>query len=450
MKKIRTRIAVSMLIATSAVLTFVGIVLIINMTVNYYRSFSQTVSLVFGSDRFKQLCSDFDGDINGISKYLEDSKAVLDQNSQKDYYILQNGNVIKSSRSGGILKMTDNLSSVLNGGYSHDCDITSDALDFAYDAGLGCTVYVIDTRAQLVSSIKSISLLFLQALLIGIFLAAVLSIVISKRLTASVKALENGAQRMSRGDFSPIPVCSNDETGNLCRVFNEMGRQIQSDFEAFEAEEQKRRDFVANVSHELKTPITVIKSYSETLAQMNVDPENQKRFLNTIVAESDRMSDIVGQLLYISRLESRQLNISAVDLRALCNAIAASFEKECERKQLHVSVTGNGCVQSDAEHIRTIVTNLFTNAIKYSDPGGKIEAEVSCDRISVTDHGIGISKKDAPHVFERFYRADKARGRQTGGTGLGLAIAMESARLIGAKLTLDSVVSEYTKFTLEF
>ncbi|MBP3480625.1 MAG: HAMP domain-containing protein [Clostridia bacterium] len=453
MKKISTKLNLAMLLVTAAVLAFVGAALIINIMLGYYRNFERTVTLVFENERFFNICRGFDGDISPLLEYLEASDSVLNQNSQRDYYILKDGNVIKSSRTGGILKMTSNLKQVLDGGYSTDRDLTSDALDFAFSLGDGYTVYVVDTRGELFSQLRDVSLLFLQALLFGVALAALLSFFISKRLTASIKKLEKGARDMSRGQFSEIEVKTHDEIGSLCTVFNEMGRQIQNDFDEFERAERAQREFVANVSHELKTPLTVIKSYSQTLRAMEVDRDTQKRFLATVDSEADRMAGIVGQLLYLSKLEQQSAVREEIDLFKLCGDVADTLKIESDKKGLTVYITGGGSIVSDRELIRTIIYNLLSNAVKYSLPGGEISVRVSGEEppfITVHDNGQGIAPEDIEHIFERFYRADKSRGRDTGGTGLGLAIAKESARIIGAELTVKSRKGQFTEFTLKF
>ena len=453
MKKISTKLNLAMLLITAAVLTFVGAALIVNLTLGYYRNFERTVTLVFENERFFDICRDFDGNISPLLTYLEDSDSVLNQNSQRDYYILKDGNVIKSSRTGGILKMTSNLKQVLDGGFSTDRDLTSDALDFAFSLGDGYTVYVVDTRRELFSQLRDVSLLFLQALLFGVALAAALSFFISKRLTASIKKLEKGARDMSRGQFKQIDVKTRDEIGSLCTVFNEMGKQIQNDFDEFERAEQAQREFVANVSHELKTPLTVIKSYSQTLRTLNVDRETQCRFLATVDSEADRMAGIVGQLLYLSKLEQQPAAHEQVDLFKLCGDVADTLKIESDKKGLTVYITGSGSVLSDRELIKTIIYNLLSNAVKYSRPGGEISVRVCKDEqtcIHVRDNGQGIAPEDMEHIFERFYRADKSRGRDTGGTGLGLAIAKESARIIGAELTVKSELGKFSEFTLKF
>lgn len=453
MKKISTKLNLTMLLVTAAVLAFVGIALIINLTLGYYRDFERAVTLVFESERFYDICRGFDGDITPVTEYLDNSESVLCQSSQKDYYILKDGNIVKSSRTGGVLDMTDNLRRVLDGGYSSDRDITCDALDFAFSIGSGYTIYVIDTRQELLSRIRDITVLFLQALLIGVALAAALSFIISKRLTASIKKLEAGARGMSRGEFARIDVKSRDEIGSLCNVFNDMGEQIQSDFDEFERAEQAQREFVANVSHELKTPLTVIKSYSQTLRTVETDAGTRERFLSTIESEADRMTGIVARLLQLSRLEHQPIVNENVELFRLCSEVAGALKIESDKKGLVVYITGNCFVFSDREHIKTIIYNLLSNAIKYSSPGGEISIRIRGGErpsVSVTDCGIGIPPQDIDHVFERFYRADKSRGRNTGGTGLGLAIAKESAGLIGASLSVKSEPKKFTEFLLVF
>lgn len=287
--------------------------------------------------------------------------------------------------------MTSNLKQVLDGGYSTDRDLTSDALDFAFSLGDGYTVYVVDTRGELFSQLRDVSLLFLQALLFGVALAALLSFFISKRLTASIKKLEKGARDMSRrAVFPEIEVKTHDEIGSLCTVFNEMGRQIQNDFDEFERAERAQREFVANVSHELKTPLTVIKSYSQTLRAMEVDGIRKSAFLQPWTAKQTCMAGIVGQLLYLSKLEQQSAVREEIDLFKLCGDVADTLKIESDKKGLTVYITGGGSIVSDRELIRTIIYNLLSNAVKYSLPGGEISVRVSGEEppfITVHDNG---------------------------------------------------------------
>ena len=446
MKKISTKLTLAMLLVTFAVLAFVGASVVLNMSMDYYRNFNETIDLLFNTDAFKNAC-----DNGQVFEYVAQNEGALCRDSKKECYILVDGNVVKSTATGGVLEKTQNLDCVLGGGVSQKCDITSDALDFAVHTGFDTVLYIRDTRADLYSEIRDISFLFLQAFLIGIALALLLSVIISKRLTLSVKRLEEGARKMRLGGFERVTPTTKDEVGRLCNVFNEMGEQIQADYAEFERIERSRREFVANVSHELKTPLTVIKSYSQTLAGMEVDAQTRTQFLSVIDSEADRMTDIVGQLLKLSKLESKSaLHTEKVDIRKTVTELLSGLDIKIKEKSLKTDIQGECTVSSDRDKINTILLNLLTNAVKYSDIGGAINITMGDGFVRVRDSGIGISENDLPHIFERFYRTDKARGRDTGGTGLGLAIAKECADSIGATLTCASKLHKYTEFCLEF
>lgn len=445
MKKIQTRLTLAMSVLTAALLAFMGVVLMINTTVDYRRDFYKDVTAVLSRDRLPETVTE-----QSLEDYVLSNWNRISAGSDKNYYILKDSNVIKSSRQGGTLTLTDNLTALSNGGECTQSEILSPVLDYGVYAGDGYAIYITDTHNQLHSQIKALGLQLIQALLLGVLLAVGISWILAKRLTRSIRALEEGAVRMSEGDFSKIKVQSRDEIGALADVMNRMGEQIQRDYDEFEAEEQRRREFVANVSHELKTPLTVIKSYSQTLAQMDVDPDTSRQFLAVIDSEVDRMTDAVSQLLEISRLEAgKTAEKENIDLAALCREVADALTLEAQTKSLTLAVTGTGCVCSERAKVRTVLSNIITNAVKYTEKGG-ITVTVDGNTVTVRDSGIGMSREDMEHIFERFYRADKSRGRKTGGTGLGLAIAKECADNIGATISVDSKLSEYTEFKVEF
>lgn len=447
MKKISTKINISILALTAAILAFVGVALIINITLDYYRDFEKTCTLVFESEDFKNL----KGDPVSLSAFMSSETDVLNQRSQKEYYILKDGNIVQSSKLGGMIKKTPNLESALAGQKSSLPPVTAQVLDFAAIAENGYIVYIVDSKTELYESIFDISFLFFQALVLAIALAAVLSYFISKRLTASVKKLADGAGAIAAGDFKKIEVKSRDEIGRLCSIFNEMSEQIQKDYDRFEKLELSRREFVANASHELKTPLTVIKSYSQTLSSMDVNKSTQREFLSVIENETDRMTDIVGQLLQLSKLEEPVANLyTDTDLLKLCGEITASLALEAKKKNIEFITNGKGTVYTDSDKVKTVLTNLLTNAVNYSEQGKNIIIDISDSAVSVINFGIGIVAEDLPHIFERFYRTDKARNRGTGGTGLGLAIAKASAQAVGADITAQSTPGDRTVFTLEF
>lgn len=224
--------------------------------------------------------------------------------------------------------------------------------------------------------------------------------------------------------------------------------------------EQSRRDFVANVSHELRTPLTTIKSYSETLADMpDVDRELQIRFLDVIASESDRMARIISDLLTLSELDENQTYIKTpepIDVRKMLESIVERMGLTAKKK--HQSLTYHPInevpiISGDHDSLERIIINIVSNAIKYTRDGGNIEVYSSkvyndiC--IKVVDNGIGIQEDKLPHIFDRFYRVDKARSRDTGGTGLGLAIAKQSLEsAFNGKIKIASEFHKGTEVTI--
>lgn len=446
MKKISTKIYISMFALTLAVLAFVGAALILSKTLDYYKDFEQTVTAVF--DR------PLPEDTDELYEYVKNEYDVICLGSRKEVYILERGNIVKSTAKGGTIRMTDTLESVISGGFAKRPNLTSDALDYAVRTGEDTVLYMLDTRADLYAYIRELTVLFLQALVLGILLAALCGYFISKKLTRPIQKLTDGARRMSEGEFVTVECGARDEIGNLCGVFNDMSRQIKSDFAQFERVEQSRREFVANVSHELKTPLTVIKSYSETLMNMDVDEATRRKFLAVISDETERMSDIVGQLLTISGLKApAAAENSVISLAPVCQSILSAQSIAIENKGITASVTGDAKIVSDMQKVSAILTNLITNAVKYTENDGKIAVTITDGEhpsVTVWDDGIGIANEDIPHLFERFYRTDKARGRETGGSGLGLAIAKQCADAIGANITVRSELHKFTEFEVTF
>ena len=224
--------------------------------------------------------------------------------------------------------------------------------------------------------------------------------------------------------------------------------------------EQSRRDFVANVSHELRTPLTTIKSYSETLADMpDVDRETQVRFLDVIATESDRMARIISDLLTLSELDENQTFIKApeqIDVRKMLETIVDRMDLQAKKKSQKLSYTPTNevpVILGDRDVLERAIINVISNALKYTSEGGRIEvysSKVYNDiNIKVVDNGIGIAEDKLPHIFDRFYRADKARSRDTGGTGLGLAIAKQSIESsFNGKIKISSELHKGTEVTI--
>jgi two-component system phosphate regulon sensor histidine kinase PhoR len=212
--------------------------------------------------------------------------------------------------------------------------------------------------------------------------------------------------------------------------------------------EEMRRDFVANVSHELRTPLSIFRGYLETLLDDPHQPPGELlRILEIMERHSDRLNALVEDVLSLARLESpgAELDLSEVDLAELLHAIMRDWEKRFAAKQLksHLNFPGNlPLLQADENRLQEVIYNLLDNAVKYSKPGGTVflRAEIEGERvrISVADEGLGIPEADLPRIFERFYRAEKARSRELGGTGLGLSIVKHIVQLHGGAVEAQS------------
>ena len=219
--------------------------------------------------------------------------------------------------------------------------------------------------------------------------------------------------------------------------------------------EAVRRDFVANVSHELKTPLTSIKGFVETLLEGAIDDkENSRQFLEIIKLHAERLDNLVNDLLKLSEIESGQvkLDLSRVRLKELVADILATFNSQLKRKSLEFrnEIGETLSVEADRDKLRQVLVNLIDNAIKFNNEKGSVriysEGIGAKIKIIVEDSGIGIPPKDISRIFERFYRVDKARSRELGGTGLGLSIVKHIVELHGGNVGVESIEGAGSKF----
>jgi two-component system phosphate regulon sensor histidine kinase PhoR len=220
--------------------------------------------------------------------------------------------------------------------------------------------------------------------------------------------------------------------------------------------EGMRRDFVANVSHELRTPLTAIRGFAETLRGSEVSVDQRRQYLDVILRHADRLTALIEDLLELSRIEggTRGLALEAVDVGALARSLVQDLKPRLEAGRL-VAVVQPGpapAALADRRALEQVLLNLLDNAIKYSEPGGRIEIVLTGSRdgvrIDVSDTGIGIPEADRARIFERFYRVEKARSRDLGGTGLGLSIVKHLVQALHGEVFVVSREGEGTTFKL--
>lgn len=224
-----------------------------------------------------------------------------------------------------------------------------------------------------------------------------------------------------------------------------------------EETEAMRREFTANVSHELKTPLHSISGFAELLKNGMVMEQDTGYFAEKIYNEAQRMIKLVQDIIILSRLDEGQENTtrSSVNLYQLAEGVIANLEPMADKNGITIELIGQQVVMEGIPHLlNSMLFNICENAIKYNKPEGSVLVEVSeisgHPRITVRDSGIGIPMRDRSRIFERFYRVDKSHSKEVGGTGLGLSIVKHAARLHNAKLDVDSIVGEGTLITVKF
>lgn len=262
--------------------------------------------------------------------------------------------------------------------------------------------------------------------------------------TSSEKKLNLDSQAINLF-FAPFKN-ENDRPGGVIVVVQDVTEQEKLD--------SMRKEFVADVSHELKTPITSIMGYADTLLEGDVDEEYQKKFLSRISSEAERMSKLVADLLILSKYDTAKIKVekSEFDLGELVKYVFEGQTIEMQKKNLtgECYVTADvPPVYADKNGIERVVINILSNAIKYTDDGGNITIYVGFvyndAYIKIKDTGRGIPESDLQKIFERFYRVDKARARETGGTGLGLSIAKEILDQNDSRIDVKSEVGKGTE-----
>ena len=290
--------------------------------------------------------------------------------------------------------------------------------------------------------------IFIVVAVIAIIFCLVFSQIITKPMTALTKSIQN----MARGDFSVrVRVRGSGEMRRLARTFNSMSEKIES-------LDQARNQFVSNASHELKTPLATMKIMIESLIyQPEMEVGLRTEFMTDINREIDRLSSVVTDLLTLVRMDVKDVKLSRenMSMAALIKHTRHILDPMVKKREQTVTlnILDECDMYADRTKLQQVVYNLMENAVKYTQEGGKVE--VTLQRIgrsavmTVKDNGPGISAEHLPHIFDRFYRVDKARSREAGGTGLGLAIVHQLVMLHGGEIHVESEEGKGTSFIVE-
>ena len=288
--------------------------------------------------------------------------------------------------------------------------------------------------------------------LIAAFVAMVIALFVSRIISRPIISLTRSIQRMGRGDFSVrVPVTGSGELRRLSETFNTMSEKL-------EMLDQSRNQFVSNASHELKTPLATMKILLESIIyQPEMDTEMRTEFLMDINKEIDRLNMVIGDLLTLVSMDSKtmRLNRTSFSFAQLVTDTADRLKLVLEQRnqELKLNLSDRCEMYADNAKLMQVVYNLMENASKYTQEGGVIRVRLirsGRDAIlTVSDNGPGIPKEDQAHIFDRFYRVDKARSRETGGTGLGLSIVHQMVLMHGGTVSVDSEEGNGSTFTVE-
>ncbi|MBQ8921616.1 MAG: HAMP domain-containing histidine kinase [Oscillospiraceae bacterium] len=293
----------------------------------------------------------------------------------------------------------------------------------------------------------SLNLILVVIGIVSMIGAVITGLIFARRITSPVSRVISRTRRIAGGDYS-----ADDDNNAGSAEMQELSQAVTAMAQTLDRQEKLRTRLTGDVAHELRTPLTNIASHLEMMCEGIWEPTPER--LTSCYEEIQRISGLVDDMEKLHRIDAEQLilNKTVFDIRPLIGNIVSLFENETAAKGLTVERScGDISVCADRDRIAQVVTNLLSNAVKYTEKGGHIRiiAESSDDhfRLTVKDTGIGIMPDDLPHVFERFYRADKSRNRSTGGSGVGLAVAKAIIDAHGGTITAESEYGKGSEFT---
>lgn len=299
--------------------------------------------------------------------------------------------------------------------------------------------------------VESTALIVLIVVLFAVLITVLVVCYTTKSLTKPFLQVNDIVQQYSKGDYNVrIPISDTEEATQLALSFNAMADQLND-------LEQTRRSFVANVSHELRSPLTSMKGFLEAMQDGTIEREDFGQYIDIVLSETKRMATMVNDLLDLARIESGKtaLNIEVFDVNELIRRTLITFEARIYERQIDVDIrfASEQCfVEADSAQISQVLRNLIDNAIKYSPEKTEIRISTYSMRrevfVSVQNFGSGIPEEDAPHIFDRFYKVEKAHTpSKQSGTGLGLSIVKKIIDQHGQRITVKSGHEKGTIFT---
>ena len=311
-------------------------------------------------------------------------------------------------------------------------------------------LFISAPSAQIKGFVDQMSRTVTVSILLVFIVALIAVYLISEKITEPLKEMSKAAKSFARGRFDVrVPVRGEDEVGELATAFNNMASSL-------EKLEETRNTFLANISHDLRTPMTSIAGIIDCILDGAIPAEKHNYYLQQIASEVRRLSRLVSSLLDISRMQAgeRKFNMTAFDVCEQARQILISFEKRLDEKKLDVVFDCSSdtiMVYADVDAIHQVIFNLIDNAVKFSDEGGCLTITINAKEkkvyVSILNTGKGIPNEDQPFIFDRFYKSDRSRGLDKTGVGLGLYIVRTIIERHGEEIRLRSEYGKDCEFT---
>ena len=309
-------------------------------------------------------------------------------------------------------------------------------------------LFVSSTSEDLMQFSKEMVKIFLVCAIAVLLITFIITYFVTLKMVRPLREMSAAAKKFGQGDFSSrIRIDSDDEIGQLAMSFNNMAQSLST-------LESMRRSFIANVSHELKTPMTSIGGFIDGILDGTITPERQNHYLRIVSDEVKRLSRLVRSMLNLSRIEAGELKVQTAPfdiMEVICETVF-SFEQSINQKHLDIRGldTDKVMVDADPDLIHQVIYNLVDNAVKFVNDGGYLEFSFNVDGhmtyIGIRNSGDGLSKEEIPKVFDRFYKTDRSRGVDKNGVGLGLYLVRSIINLHGGDIIVKSTQGEYTEF----
>lgn len=412
----------------------------------------------------ERLCVNVDGTYR-ISSSLSDFYTPIARAIDADIYLTNmNGKTLVCTHSGSCNHLTNNVPSsimeklesdghfsgvsTLGGIYSSSYYTVAFPLVLG-DGRVAGAVFISSSAQNLTNFLIEILQMFLVSAACVIIIAFSVIYFVTSNMVRPLRCMVSATESFTRGDFTVrVPVTEMDEIGRLSMAFNNMAASLAQ-------QENVRRSFIANVSHELKTPMTTIGGFVDGIIDGTIPPEKQRHYLSIVSSEVKRLSRLVRSMLNIARLESGEMKLSptSFDINSVVCSTIFTFEQAIDAKNLEIRGldVDRVMVSADEDLIHQVVYNLLENAVKFVNDKGYIEVSYRTENkmtyVSIKNSGEGISKDEISKVFERFYKTDRSRSQDKTGVGLGLNIVRSIINLHKGEVIVRSAEGEYCEFT---